>query len=571
MGYAGINNSSVTTDTHDEFIDNKDTCNTKKEKFDSNQKFKKDGLWFLLLALYPSISIARNTILQRRNLLFIAIPLSLCALTHLWNPIGFPSLHVDEGHYMLKALSVLEGTGLQPQNRYAAPYFGQLFLAGIFKIIGYPDSVNPLEGDVHSIERLWLVPRVLMGLLAVVDTFLIYKIAEKRYNRNVAFVASVLFAVMPVSWMISRVFLESIQTPFLLASILLAVYLCYPRANKDPKKRCSTNSGNSNNNKNKNIKNISLNLLSGAFLGLAIFTKIPVFTMIPLVGYLIYTNSNRNLKNLGLWFIPVILIPLIWPLHAMITGELDMWYQGILWQTTGRADKPLVNALTSFFKTDPVLLTLSAAGLLFIATVKRDFILLMGIIPFLILLYLLGYVSSFHFIPLLPLFCIAAALFLVDISNKISNNRKIPILKILPIIVVTGIGAFGLVSTSITLSKSVSSAELAVSAFISERLPNRDSQDGIHSDVTLIGNPAYLWIPQYVFDKDYEQRSYYKSTEIETEKFILIEDRGLKRLMSGDNQRAEVLREIYDESTTIATFFDDKAQGKGRIDIRSNW
>jgi hypothetical protein len=504
-------------------------------------------------------------------MLSVVAPVVLSAFTHLWNPIGFPAIHSDEGRYLTKALHVIKEGELYEEGNYKHPFFGQLFLAGIFKIIGYPDSVNPVEGDVHSIERIWLVPRVLMGLLAVVDTFLIYKIAEKRYNRNVAFIASVLFAVMPVSWMISRVFLESIQTPFLLASILLAVYLCYPRANKDPKKRWGTNRGNSNKNKNKNIKNISLILLSGAFLGLAIFTKIPVFTMIPLIGYLIYTNSNRNLKNLGLWFIPVILIPLIWPLHAMLTGELDMWSQGILWQTTGRADKPLVDALTSFFKTDPVLLTLSAAGLLFTATVKKDFILLMGIIPFLILLYLLGYVSSFHFIPLLPLFCIAAALFLVDISNKISNNRKTPILKMLPIIVVTGIGAFGLVSTSITLSKSVSSAELAVSAFISERLPNRDSLDGIHSDVTLIGNPAYLWIPQYVFDKDYEQRSYYKSTEIETEKFILIEDRGLKRLMSGDNQRAEVLREIYDESTTIATFFDDKAQGKGRIDIRSNW
>ena len=35
--------------------------------------------------------------------------------------------------------------------------------------------------------------------------------------------------------------------------------------------------------------------------------------MIPVVGFLIFTNSNKRLKVLGLWFIPVILIPLIWP------------------------------------------------------------------------------------------------------------------------------------------------------------------------------------------------------------------------------------------------------------------
>ena len=53
----------------------------------------------------------------------------------------------------------------------------------------YPDSTDPTPGNVHSIEIVWLFPRVIMGILAVVDTFLIYKIAEWRYNRNVAFIA----------------------------------------------------------------------------------------------------------------------------------------------------------------------------------------------------------------------------------------------------------------------------------------------------------------------------------------------------------------------------------------------
>jgi 4-amino-4-deoxy-L-arabinose transferase-like glycosyltransferase len=493
----------------------------------------------------------------------MAIPVVLCAFTHLWNPIGFPALHGDEGHYMLKALSTLEGTGLQPQNRYAAPYFGQLFLAGIFKIIGYPDSTNPVEGDVHSIERIWLVPRVLIGLLAVVDTLLIYKIAEGRYNRNVAFIASILFAVMPLSWVARTLFLESIQTPFLLMSILLAVYICCPLVNKGSK------------NSNKKGKTTFLILLSGVFLGLAIFTKIPVFTMIPLVGFLIYTNSNKNLKNLGLWFIPVILIPLIWPAHAMLAGELDMWFEGVLWQT-GRGDKPLDDALLSFYKTDPVLLTLSVAGLLFTAIIKKDYIPIMGTIPFLILLYLLGYVSPFHFIPLMPLLCIAAAVLIADVPKKISNNKKISIQKMLPVIVVSGIGAFGLVTTSLSLSKNLTSAELATLAFISQQLPNGDSQDGIcryvicNSDVTLIGNPIYLWLPKYIFDKDYEQRTYYTSKQIETEKFILIEDNGFNRQMSGDDRKAQVLKEMYGKSTLMASFYDDKDKSKGRIDIRSN-
>src|SRR5919202_4766859 len=78
-----------------------------------------------------------------RSALLLAIPLVLSAFTHLWNPLGFPSLHIDEGHYMRKALSVLKGTGIDPLARYAAPYFGQIFLAGALGIVGYPDSFHP--------------------------------------------------------------------------------------------------------------------------------------------------------------------------------------------------------------------------------------------------------------------------------------------------------------------------------------------------------------------------------------------------------------------------------------------
>src|ERR687889_468342 len=216
---------------------------------------------------------------QNKSILLLAIPLVLSAFTHLWNPVGFPSLHIDEGHYLRKTMSILEGTGLDPLARYAAPYFGQIFLAGVLGIVGYPDSLNPSDGGdvLQKVETLYLVPRVLMGLLAVVDTFLIYKITERRYhNKNVALIAAILFAI------------------------------------------------------------------------------IPVFTMIPLVGFIIYNNSSSHkLRNLGLWFIPVLLIPLIWPAHAMIIGEFDLWVDGVLWQTSERPSRPLIGTMETFFEMDP--------------------------------------------------------------------------------------------------------------------------------------------------------------------------------------------------------------------------
>src|SRR5437899_4966540 len=147
---------------------------------------------------------------------------------------------------MRRAMVVLNGHGPQdPYYPYDHPYFGQIFLAGVFAMIGYPSSLDNSSSSIsssspspsfdsnnnnnnnnmlHSIEMLYLVPKVLMGLLAVVDTFLIYKISEYRYNRNVALIASVLFAVMPITWLLRRVYLDSILMPFLLSSILFAVY-----------------------------------------------------------------------------------------------------------------------------------------------------------------------------------------------------------------------------------------------------------------------------------------------------------------------------------------------------------
>ena len=91
---------------------------------------------------------------------------------------------------MRRAMQVLDGIGPQESRSvythpYDHPYFGQLFLASVLSMIGYPGSLNissltttnaTFSEVQHLIQVLYLVPRVLMGILAVVDTFLIYKI-----------------------------------------------------------------------------------------------------------------------------------------------------------------------------------------------------------------------------------------------------------------------------------------------------------------------------------------------------------------------------------------------------------
>src|SRR5678816_175909 len=145
-----------------------------------------------------------------RNLIILLIPLVLSAYSHLWNPLGFPSIHIDEGHYMRRAMLVLEGMGPQESaatgypRTYDHPYFGQLFLAGALGLVGFPASFNP-DSELSSIQALHLAPRILMRLLAVLDTFLLFRIAERRYGTPIALIVSVLFAIMPFTWVFRRV------------------------------------------------------------------------------------------------------------------------------------------------------------------------------------------------------------------------------------------------------------------------------------------------------------------------------------------------------------------------------
>ncbi len=163
--------------------------------------------------------------------LLVMIPIALSAYTHLWNPAGFPNLFYDEGVYMRRAMHVMEGLGPQEAYYYDHPFFGQIFLASMLTIVGYPESLHP-SASLPSMESLYLVPRTLMGILAVIDTLLLYKISERIYNRNVALFGSILFAVLPSTWFTRMILLDSLLLPLLLLSILLALYSHYHKFKK---------------------------------------------------------------------------------------------------------------------------------------------------------------------------------------------------------------------------------------------------------------------------------------------------------------------------------------------------
>jgi hypothetical protein len=531
-----------------------------------------------------------------RPTLFLALPLILSAYTHLWNPVGFPAIWVVEGQYMQRAMQVLEGEGLhEPRSIFAHfydhPFFGQLFLAGMLSAVDYPQiHSSDVSVSVSSIETLYLAPRLLMGVLAVIDTFLVYRIAEYRYNKTVAFIAAVLFAVMPITWILRKILLESILLPFLLLSILFALY------KKDNNIHFEFNAVNRNNWRSK-IENQSIILpvlLSGIFLGLSIFTKVPAFAIIPLIGYLICISTNTNqsnikikknnshhhidIKKLGIWFIPVILIPLIWPIYSISIGEFDLWLKDMIWSAQREYNydnwpigSSLLNSLVYIFQIDPIIFLLGCASIIF-SYIKRDHFILLWIFPFLIFLFVIDFVSFFHLILLLPVSCISAARLIVDLSNKV---KKIKFQRILPIVVVSIIGIFGLGSITMLINLNVNSSYFDVYAFVVQYLVNHN-QLGKNKDYETIGSVnedklimlgrhwtmGYIWFPKHVFDINIDFKRIEQVDDIPvpavTDKILLIVDNQVKNSLS-DRDTSNVQKYYYYYTITPIATFQDKS------------
>jgi len=514
-----------------------------------------------------------------QSIFLLLIILTLSTFIHIWNPVGFPAFHVDEGHYMRRAMQVLQNLGPQESRitydyLYDHPYFGQLFLAAALSLINYPDSLNP-SSNIHSIEMLYLVPRVLMGILAVFDTFLVYKIADTRYNRKVGFISATLFAVMPLGWMLRGIFLDSILLPFLLLSILFAVYYV---------KRSGSDYGHNNGINKNNI----LIILSGIFLGLAIFTKVPVFTMIPLIVFIIIKKDNGSTKNrlrrLGIWLIPVILIPMIWPAYAISAGQFNEWIDGVMHQAVRESIRNLRTSMLLIFEFDPIILLLGGAGVIY-SVVKKDYFILLWVLPYLVFLYGIGWVTHFHWIILFPALCIVSGL-LIDNLIKTIKFQKIKHLVEYGIVLTVVIS--GIVSTTALITSNLNASYIDLYSHIVKELEfhnkktdNQDNNDGI----TLIGSHrtrALVWIPKYVFNNDFV----FRDTDIpndnftkplQTNKFILVADQNLfTRLTDRDYvQKYERERTIaslyYNSSGTIATFIDRESERYNFMNMGENY
>ena len=449
--------------------------------------------------------------IRKFSFLLISV-LTLSSFTHLWNPIGFPDIFFDEGVYMRRAVNILQGNSPQESFLYDHPYFGQIVLASGLAITGYPESLNPTN-EPESIGLLYLIPRIFMGIIAVLDTWLVYKIVAKRYGQKTALIAALLFAVLPFSWVFRRILLDNILLPILLGTVLLAM--------KDDKKYLTASI-----------------LLSGILMGLAIFTKVPAFAFIPLIVFLVW-KSTHSIKKMGAWFVPVVLIPFVWPVYSTTIDQFDLWINDVLWQA-GRSGGGLGHITVDFWNIDPVLLVIGILGFAY-AGYKRDYFIFLWLIPMLVFLGTVGFTQYFHWNTLIPVFCVAGALLI----TKIIQQTKQPMQANVFLVTFAGIAVFGIISTGLLLSNDVTSTQFESISFVLDHTKNRN-------DVTILASPTYTWIFDDIFEKqnvplDYSHVLYY---ETPTKNLLVMADNHLIH----DFNRGKQIQQIYDQTKTIKQF-----------------
>lgn len=464
---------------------------------------------------------------------------------------------------MRRTMHVLEGLGPQdPANRfdhsqesktaYDHPYFGQIFLSSTLSLLGFPYSLSS-DNTLSYVQSLYMSPRLIMGILAVFDTFLVYKIGEIRYNRNVAFITAMLFAVMPLTWLLKRTVLDSIQLPFLLLSVLFVLY--YNNALK-----------NSYGNRNGNAGDVHkmLLFLSGLFLGLGIFTKAPAFTMIPLIVFLIIENKGRfkrNLKSLLVWFVPVILIPAIWPAYGISVGQFGEWIDGLSWQASERQNRGLIFLFNVFWDIDPILLVLGGSGLIF-SLIRKDLFLLIWIIPYFIFIYLVGWVSHFHLILGLPVFILGAAVLVNELLKILSihfGESRPLITNVLKVSVLLTILASGLISSLIMITTNLSFHQFEVAAYIADNTNKAFENESDEGNVTIISGPVYSWIFKYPFNKTSVLSGFRDSSQPVQSQVLMAIDQfykgWVKRESMEEETQVEAMEAIY-KMTNVSRVFE---------------
>ena len=175
-------------------------------------------------------------------------------------------------------------------------------------------------------------------------------------------------------------------------------------------------------------------------------------------------------------------------------GQFDLWIDGITAQASrqGEPNSSILDSLIRTLKIDPVILIIGILGLIYAAARKQYWIIL-WVVPFLIFSYFIGRVVPFHLVLIFPALCISASLLLIQgFRFKLWRRLISPVL-------IFSIICFGLVVSMLLITLDVNSHQFKTQAVVVERLSDNNT--------VFVGRQVYSWIPRYVFHISFDEFS----------------------------------------------------------------
>jgi hypothetical protein len=125
------------------------------------------------------------------------------------------------------------------------------------------------------------------------------------------------------------------------------------------------------------------------------------------------------------------------------------------------------------------------------------------------------------------------------------KNRKLQ--QLIPFIIISTIAIFGIAKISTLLIPSTNFFYYKAAAFLSQSLDTTEHKNiNIRNNpgVTVVSDTLYLWIPQYVFHLPAIYKTYFDEPSVSSQ-IILIDDPGFRKVLSGNDSQAKLLRDIF--------------------------
>ena len=158
-------------------------------------------------------------------------------------------------------------------------------------------------------------------------------------------------------------------------------------------------------------------------------------------------------------------------------------------------------------------------------------------------LSLIGFKQYFHWIPIIPILCIGASIWLLDMPKKIKYLQS----KTIHRIIIMSILVFGFSSTILIITNDVSYNQFEALSYV---LENQNEQ------TTILASPVYSWILYDVFNVenvpiDYSMVLFYP---VETKSITVIAD---PHFMLDQNRGGELIQ-AYNNTQSVK-FFEGRA------------